>query len=89
MLKPQQVKTEAQKKEEENLRFRTYLKYHADEKKLDRQFAQLHKELFADYDCSQCRNCCKMYAGSIPREDLEKDASIVPVIFFRRMVRVN
>ena len=34
----------------------------------------LEKELFAGYDCSRCRNCCKMYRGSIPEEDLARDA---------------
>ena len=75
MLQPNQVKFEAKKKEKENLKFRTYLKCHADEDALDNQFLRLHKELFADYDCSKCRNCCKMYQASIPAEDIEKDAS--------------
>ena len=74
MLKPRKVKFWAQKKESENLRFRAFLKINADEEELDRQFLELHKELFSDYDCSKCRNCCKLYAGCIPAEDLEKDA---------------
>lgn len=60
MINPDEVKSEAKKKENENFKFRTFLKCHADEDKLDRQFLRLHKELFADYDCSKCRNCtCK------------------------------
>lgn len=74
MIQPDQVKREAEKREEENFRFRSYLKIHADAEKLDRQFLRLHKELFADYDCSKCRNCCRMYKGSIPSEDISKDA---------------
>lgn len=74
MLQPDKVKVEARKKEKENYKFRTYLKIHADEEELDRQFLQLHKELFEGYDCSKCRNCCKMYKGSIPEEDIERDA---------------
>lgn len=62
-------------KEDENFKFRSYLKGHADEEELDEQFLRLHKELFADYDCSKCRNCCKMYKGIIPEEDVEKDAA--------------
>lgn len=38
MLPPRKVQFEAQKRENENLRFRTFLKYNADEEKLDRQF---------------------------------------------------
>ena len=74
MLAPRKVKFEAQKRERENLEFRTFLKCNADEKELDEQFVKLHDELFAQYDCNRCRNCCKMYHGSIPEEDVEKDA---------------
>ena len=74
MLAPRKVKFEAQKRERENLEFRTFLKCNADEKELDEQFVKLHDELFAQYDCNRCRNCCKMYHGSIPEEEVEKDA---------------
>ena len=74
MLPPRKVKFEAKKKEKENLEFRTFLKWNADEEELDQQFLKLHNELFANYDCSRCRNCCKMYRGSSPAEEVEKDA---------------
>lgn len=74
MLAPEKLKKEAEKKEDENIRFRTYLKCNAQEEQLDRQFLALHRELFAEYDCSSCRNCCKMYKGSIPARDIEKCA---------------
>lgn len=56
------------------------MKCHADEDKLDRQFLRLHKELFAGYDCSKCRNCCKVYKGSIPAEDIDRDAKYLGII---------
>lgn len=59
MLPPRKVKFEAKKKKRENLEFRTFLKCNADEKELDEQFETLHDELFANYDCNRCRNCCK------------------------------
>lgn len=74
MLAPRKIKFEAQKKEKENIEFRTFLKFNADEEELDEQFQKLHNELFAGYDCIRCRNCCKMYHGSIPAEDVEADA---------------
>lgn len=74
MIALRKVRFEAEKKLNENLAFRTYLKCNAEEARLDRQFQKLHKELFVGYDCSKCRNCCKMYAGSLPEEDLEQDA---------------
>ena len=45
MIQPDKIQAEARKKEKENLKFRTYLKNHADEDELDRQFLRLHKEL--------------------------------------------
>ena len=74
MLKPNAVQKHAKQKENENIRFRTFLKCNAEEEELDAQFLRLHNEFFADYDCSKCRNCCKMYHGTIPEEDVEKDA---------------
>lgn len=79
MISPDKVRTEAKKKENENFKFRTFLKCHADEDELDGQFLRLHKELFADYDCSKCRNCCKMYKGSIPTEDIDRDAQYLGI----------
>lgn len=75
MLQPDEVRAEARKRENENFKFRTYLKGHADEDELDRQFLRLHKELFSEYDCNKCRNCCKMYKGSIPAEDIDRNAA--------------
>lgn len=74
MIKPENVQGEAAKKEDENMKFRTFLKCHAEEQELDRQFLKLHEELFAGYDCNSCRNCCKLYYGSIPATDVEQDA---------------
>ncbi|GHU94629.1 Fe-S oxidoreductase [Clostridia bacterium] len=61
MLSPSEVKAKAQKLEEQNLKFRSFLKNRADDDELDAQFRQLHRELFADYDCCKCNNCCKAY----------------------------
>ena len=79
MIHPDKIRAEAKKKENENFKFRTFLKCHADVKELDWQFLHLHKELFADYDCSKCRNCCKMYKGSIPVEDIDRDAQYLEI----------
>ena len=79
MIHPKKLKREAKKKEEENFKFRSFLKGHADAEELDKQFLRLHEELFSNYDCSRCRNCCKMYKGNIPKED----------IFCRMMESVN
>lgn len=79
MLLPRKVKFQAEKKENENMAFRSYLKANADEEELDKQFLQLHQELFAEYDCSKCRNCCKAYHGVIPEADIERDAEYLSI----------
>ena len=42
MIAPRKVRFEANKKENENLEFRTFLKCHADEKELNKQFKRFH-----------------------------------------------
>lgn len=61
MINPEGVYKVAKKKERENLRFRSFLKNHADDEELDRQFLALHNELFERYDGSQYANCCRAY----------------------------
>lgn len=74
MLKPEQLEFYSKKREKRNYEFRIWLKNNADPDELDRRFHELHIELFSQYDCSRCRNCCKKYRGTIPQEDLERDA---------------
>ena len=75
MIRPSQVAFYSKKAEKKNYQFRSWLKFHVDPEDLDRQFLKLHNELFSNYDCSRCRNCCKEYYGSIPKTDLKKDAA--------------
>lgn len=37
---------------------------------LDEQFFKLHNELFLNYDCSKCRNCCKEYSACFEEHEL-------------------
>lgn len=75
MIAPDAVQAAAKRKEKENMRFRTFLKNCANPDKLDQQFAELHKELFSQYDCSQCRNCCRAYSVALEEEEVEAIAS--------------
>ncbi len=70
MISPKDVSAAAAKWEDENLRFRTFLKIHADPDELDRQFLALHRELFAGYDCCKCRNCCRTYSTTLSEEEI-------------------
>jgi len=51
MIEPSRIKETARRYEDENFRFRTFLKNRADPDELDRQFAELHNELFLRF-CS-------------------------------------
>lgn len=77
MLKPSEVGAAFARKKAENWTFRTYLKNHADPDELDEQFQMLHDELFAQYDCSQCRNCCKELVASIEEEEISPAAALL------------
>jgi len=74
MISPNEVKTEALRLEEENNEFRAFLKNHPDNDKLDARFLALHKEMFADYDCCTCSNCCKKFTISLDNNELRRIA---------------
>jgi len=71
MIDPSKINIVAEKRLEENLEFRQFLKKHADCDKLDSQFLELHNELFADYDCCKCANCCKAYSIVLSNDNVE------------------
>ena len=62
----------AKSKHDESVRFRTYLKTHANEEELDKDFKKLHDKYFKIYDCSKCRNCCKELGVSIGYDEIDK-----------------
>lgn len=70
MISPKDVSAAAAKRENENMRFRTFLKNHADPDELDQQFFAFHQELFDKYDCRQCRNCCRKYSTVLSEEEI-------------------
>jgi Fe-S-cluster containining protein len=69
MLKPTEVKAKAQRMEDQNLKFRTFLKNRADDDELDAYFLELHNKLFSGYDCSKCNNCCRAFAIPLTAEE--------------------
>jgi|LSQX01.1.fsa_nt_gb Fe-S-cluster containining protein len=71
MIEPSQINVVAKKYENENVRFRTFLKCHADCDELDRQFLELHNELFAEYDCAKCRNCCQAFSTGLTESEID------------------
>ncbi len=72
MIDIKDLKALAREKEDENYRFRKFLKIHADEKTLDNQFKKLHEKYFKIYNCKECRNCCKEIGISMDEYELDK-----------------
>lgn len=70
MIPPEDIVRIAEKREDKNLRFRTWLKNHADPDDLDERFKVLHEELFPGYDCCECGNCCRMYRTTVEDEEI-------------------
>ncbi len=58
----------ALKKEEENYRFRSFLKG-KDDKKIDKKVFQLNETVAAQIDCTQCGNCCRGLMISVEKAD--------------------
>ena len=82
MFKPDEIVEKAKKRERQNLRFRTWLKNHADAEELDARFKAFHEKLFADYDCTQCWNCCRMYRTTVQPSEMEKIAECLGITVF-------
>ena len=77
LIRPDQVSACAERKEQENIRFRVFLKNHADPQLLDQQFLQLHNTIFPKYDCTQCRNCCKLLQAEILTPEISRYAELL------------
>ena len=77
MIRPDEVKAKARSLREQNYKFRSFLKNHAGEDELDAQFLELHKELFAGYDCCKCTNCCKTYGIVLGNDEVKRIAAFL------------
>ena len=74
MYKPEYIVRRAKSRENQNLRFRTWLKGHVNPDDLDEAFRELHEELFDGYDCCQCGNCCRMYRTTVEPAEMDRIA---------------
>lgn len=81
MLKPNEVYNKAQELEEQNYKFRTFLKNRADYDELDAHFLELHNELFENHDCSDCANCCKTFGICFSGDEASKIAIFLNMTF--------
>ena len=79
MIEPSRMKDATQRYSDENYKFRRFLKNRADPDELDKHFAALHNELFTDYDCCQCHNCCERYTVKLTDEDADRIAVFLDI----------
>jgi Fe-S-cluster containining protein len=63
------IKQFADIRENENIRFRTFLKG-KDEKKIDSIVHRLHKEITTEIDCTACANCCCCLTPNVSKADI-------------------
>lgn len=61
----------AEKRENENYRFRTFLKG-KDSEKTDKIVHEINDEISSQIDCTTCGNCCKTYMISLEKTDIAR-----------------
>jgi Fe-S-cluster containining protein len=63
-----QIKRQGEKKREENLRFRRWLKSHTF---VERQFRRAAEEVYDAIDCRACAQCCRVTEVELTERDIE------------------
>lgn len=71
-----QIRTLAQAKEDENWRFRKFLKAdcNLDEDEIDERVFRITRRVWSRIDCTACANCCREMKPSFSQEDVERIA---------------
>jgi Fe-S-cluster containining protein len=71
---PIQLPVLAKQKEDENWRFRTFLKQRCDldADELDRRVVEITERVWAGIDCTACANCCKTVRPTFADEEVDR-----------------
>jgi Fe-S-cluster containining protein len=64
-----QIRTQGEKKRDENLRFRRFMKSRDHSDRILRRIAEGIEE---QIDCTQCANCCKVATAKVSERDVER-----------------
>ena len=67
----EKIKKLAKERDEENWKFRTFLKG-CDSKEIDSLVHKLYKKISQEIDCKKCGNCCKILSPTFDKKDIEK-----------------
>ena len=67
------IKETAEKKEDENWEFRSFLKgYDIEVEELDSVVHRLYEGVYREIDCTACGNCCREISPVLEQEDIER-----------------
>ena len=91
MLNQEQFKLQSKNKEQENRKFLNRLK-NKDPRKVDDLFHQHHEEVFEEFDCLTCANCCKTTSPIFYQTDIERVAKSLrmkPGDFIEKYLRID
>jgi uncharacterized protein len=69
-----QIKREGEKKHDENMRFRRWLKSH---NYVERQFHKAAQEVHDEIDCRSCAQCCRVTEVDLTERDVEHLAKLL------------
>ena len=64
-----QIRTLGEKKRDENLRFRQFIKSHSHS---DRSLRHIAEDIEEQIDCTACANCCKVASTAVSERDIER-----------------
>ncbi|KYK36059.1 MAG: YkgJ family cysteine cluster protein [Theionarchaea archaeon] len=75
---PAEIKKLGKEKEDENWKFRTFLKMcDTSSKEIDAIVHRLYKQISSEIDCKTCRNCCKELLPVLDEEDIEMASQVL------------
>src|SRR5215472_16336411 len=69
-----QIRTLAREKEDENWRFREFLKRKCDlrSEEIDRRVFETSRRVWAGIECTSCANCCRQVRPSVSEEEVDR-----------------
>lgn len=72
----EKIKLIGEKKEDENWKFRSYLKgLDIEEQDLDKIVHKINDDVTSQIDCTKCANCCKVFDPTLDEDDVVKFSS--------------
>lgn len=75
-----EIRTLSKEREDENLRFRTFLKLHdAPAEELDAAVHRIHESVSSEIDCTTCANCCRYSTPVFYRNDILRMAESLEI----------